>query len=224
MTPQEERVALVVGGFGSLGSAIGEMLRSGGHRVLSASRSARPGGLVLSDSSLADLPKLDVVCWAQGANVNDSVESYADADLDALLEANVTSVARQLRGLLAADRIRDGASLIVISSIWERLARPGKFSYIVTKAAVGGLVRAAAMDLAARGISVNGVLPGVVDTQMTRSVLTEEQISRVESATGHGRLVTTADIANTVASLIRTRGITGQSVVVDLGYSLGRVI
>jgi NAD(P)-dependent dehydrogenase (short-subunit alcohol dehydrogenase family) len=112
---------------------------------------------------------------------------------------------------------------VVISSIWQQLARPDKFSYTVTKAAVGGLVRAAAMDLAPRGIRVNAVLPGVVDTPMTRSMLTDDQLRAVGDATGHGRLISAAEVADAVASLLSpASGVTGQSLLVDLGFSFGR--
>lgn len=226
MSGVEPRTALVVGGFGGLGTAIAAALSGRGDQVLRASRHPRPddGAVVLDEARLADLPELDVVCWAQGANVNDSVTGFTDEDLAALWEANVASVARQLRGLVVAERLRDGAALVVVSSIWQRVARPGKFSYTVTKAALGGLVRAAAMDLAPRGIRVNAVLPGVVDTAMTRAVLSPEQIATVEASTGHGRMVEASDVASAVLSLSEpTGGVTGQSVVVDLGFSDGHI-
>lgn len=223
-----EQHALVVGGFGALGSAVSAGLSRAGLRVLRTSRRERPerDSLVLDESRLEELPILSAVCWAQGINVNDSIETFDDDDLERLLEVNVTSVARQMRGLLNADRIADGAGLVVIGSIWAQIARPGKFSYTVTKAAVGGLVRAAAMDLAPRGIRVNAVLPGVVDTAMTRTVLTDAQQSSVRSATGHGRMIREEEVAAAVVGLATAvgSGITAQSVVVDLGFTSGRII
>ncbi len=225
MNVSAPRFALVVGGYGDLGTAISDRLRRDGYRLVRASRRERPDveAVVLDPAGLEGLPVFDAVCWAQGANVNDAVDGFDDADLAALFDANVAGVARQLRDLLAAGRISDGASLVVISSIWQRIARPGKFSYTVTKAAVGGLVRAAAMDLAPRGIRVNAVLPGVVDTQMTRAMLSADQVAAVEDATGHGRLTSMAEVADAVSSLLSpTSGITGQSLLVDLGFSVGR--
>ena len=219
------RFALVVGGYGDLGTAISDRLRRDGYQLLRASRRQRSDveSIVLDPAGFEGLPVFDAVCWAQGANVNDAVDGFDDADLSALFDANVAGVARDLRDLLGAGRISDGASLVVISSIWQQVARPGKFSYTVTKAAVGGLVRAAAMDLAPRGIRVNAVLPGVVDTQMTRDMLSVDQLESVGQANGHGRLTTAAEVADAVASLLSpTSGITGQSLLVDLGFSVGR--
>jgi 3-oxoacyl-[acyl-carrier protein] reductase len=225
MNRATSRFALVVGGYGDLGTAISDRLRRDGYQLLRASRRERSDveAVVLDRLGLEVLPVFDAVCWAQGVNVNDAVDGFEEADLSALFDANVAVVARQLRDLLAAGRISDGASLVVISSIWQQVARPGKFSYTVTKAAVGGLVRAAAMDLAPRGIRVNAVLPGVVDTEMTRDMLSVDQLEAVGKATGHGRLTSAAEVADAVASLLSpTSAITGQSLLVDLGFSLGR--
>ncbi|MBU4335795.1 MAG: SDR family oxidoreductase, partial [Actinobacteria bacterium] len=202
-------------------------LRADGIRVLSSSRTPRsddPDAVVLDDAALAVLPELDTVVWAHGINVNDAVDTMAVDDLERMLDVNVVLVARQLQGLLAAGRLRDGGSVVVLSSIWEQIARPGKFSYAVSKAAVGGLVRAAAADLAPRGIRVNAVLPGVVDTAMTRAMLSPGQVAAVEGATGSGRMVLPEDVANVVSSLTgpAAAGMTGQSVVVDLGFTVVR--
>ncbi|GAA3802503.1 SDR family NAD(P)-dependent oxidoreductase [Cellulomonas soli] len=224
------RTALVVGGFGALGSAVSAALADDGARVLRTSRASRPGAEDVVDlgapGALTDLPLLDAVVWAHGVNANDSVGSHEDDELRSMLETNVELIAAQLRDLLAAERLAPHARVVVVSSIWELVARPGKFSYTVTKAAVGGLVRAAALDLAPLGVLVNGVLPGVVDTPMTRSMLSDEQIARFESATGSGRMIQPEDVASVVAYLASARntGVTGQSIAVDLGFTVGRIL
>lgn len=223
------RTVLVVGGFGALGSAIAAQIEADGVRVLRTSRSAHAGpieAITIGDDALGSLPVLDAVVWAQGANVNDRADAYQDEDLSRMFEINVALVARQMRALVAANRLARGARLVILSSIWESAARPGKFSYTVSKAAVGGLVRAAALDLAPQGILVNAVLPGVVDTPMTRQTLSPEQIERVEAATGFCRMVVPADVAsivNYLASPLNT-GVTGQSIVVDLGFCVGHLV
>lgn len=224
------QTALVVGGFGALGSAVSSQLVIDGFAVLRSSRSVRrdaPDAVVFADEIDTDaLPVLDAVVWAHGINVNDSAAAFIDDDLDRMLHVNVTFIARGLRDLLAAGRLAAGARVVVLSSIWQDIARSDKYSYTISKAAVGGLVRAAAMDLAPRGILVNAVLPGVVDTPMTRSMLSAEQIERVESATPAGRMVGPEDVANVVGYLASSRNtaVTGQSITVDLGFSVGRTL
>lgn len=218
------RTALVVGGFGALGAAVATTLESDGCTVLRSSRAPRSGGVVLDDAGVAALPVLDAVVWAHGVNVNDRADDHDSMDLARILDVNVSVIAAQLQAMATSGRLAAGARVVIISSIWQDLARAGKFSYTVSKAAVGGLVRAAALDLAPRGILVNGVLPGVVDTPMTRQMLSAEQIATVEDATPGGRMVTPQDVAAVVGFLVSVRntGLSGQSVVVDLGYSVGR--
>ena len=224
--------ALVVGGLGSIGSAIGDRLACDGFAVLPTSRSAREGvvGLDVGDPEthrravIAQLPELDVVVWAQGANTNDAVGALDLARSREVIEGNLLFVAETLDALVATSRLRRGARLVVVSSVWQVVARPGKFSYTVSKAGLGGLVRAAALDLAAAGVLINAVLPGVVDTPMTRDMLAADQIAAAEAATGFGRLVDLCAVTGTVAFLCSASNtaVTGQSIAVDLGFSLAR--
>ncbi|MEB3199258.1 MAG: SDR family oxidoreductase [Synechococcaceae cyanobacterium] len=211
--------ALVFGGGGALGSAIVLRLRQDGAELIAPPHSQAP-------EELDSLPPLDAVVWAQGLNAADSVLAFDPAGFEAVLDANVTYVARTLARLVAAGRLADPCRLCVISSIWQDQARTGKFSYTVSKAAVAGLVRSCAADLGPRGVLINAVLPGVVDTPMSRTHLSPEQIAGVEAATALGRLPTPQDIAATVAFLVgpENRAITGQSLAVDAGFTAVRRI
>jgi 3-oxoacyl-[acyl-carrier protein] reductase len=225
--------ALVIGGSGSLGSVIADHLGRAGLDVTRTSRAGGDGCAALDplgnaatiDAIAAAGPYASMV-WAQGANRNDSVVGL---DLDGFrdsIDANVTFVAASLSGLLRLGAISDSARLVVLSSIWQTLARENKFSYTVSKAAIGGLVRAASVDLASKGILINAVLPSVIDTPMTRAMLSDEQVQFVSSQTGFGRLATADDVAAMVTSLATdiNTGVTGQSIAVDLGFSHARVL
>jgi len=128
--------------------------------------------------------------------------------------------------LLASDRLASGARLCVISSVWQTSARSNKLSYMVSKAALQGLVLSAATDLAERGILVNAVLPGAIDTPMTRQNLSAEQIGRIAGMTKFNRLAALGDVAALVAFLCSTANtsITGQFVAVDLGFQNARLV
>jgi 3-oxoacyl-[acyl-carrier protein] reductase len=128
--------------------------------------------------------------------------------------------------LLASDRLAQGARLCVISSVWQNVARPNKLSYMVSKAALQGLVQSAATDLADRGILVNAVLPGALDTPMTRQNLTSEQIGRIVGMTNFDRLPALGDVAALVGFLCSAANtsITGQFVAVDLGFQNARLV
>lgn len=230
----QSRRALVVGGRGSIGAAVADTLRTSGAEVLTTSRTAGPGVVRLDPQQpeterrqvLAGLPELDAVVWAQGTNVNDQLGTLDLARSREVLDGNLTFVAESLDALVAQGRLRRGARLVVISSVWEVVARPGKFSYTVSKAALGGLVRAAALDLARHDLLINAVLPGVVDTPMTRAMLSAEQLTAVQQATGFGRLVSLEAVTSIVAYLCSdaNTGVTGQSIAVDLGFSVARSV
>ncbi len=225
--------ALVFGGSGAIGATIVARFAAAGYLVIATSR--RGGGTLVACDPLDDpdslarvaaLGPFDAVVWAQGANLNDSA---VDVDVQAFrqtFDANVTFVVASLSALVREGAVRDGGRMVVLSSIWQTLARADKFSYTVSKAAIGGLVRAASVDLAPRGIRVNAVLPSVIDTAMTRAMLSPEQVDFVASQTGFGRLNTTDDVAGLVISLCgaANTGVTGQSIPVDLGFSHARVL
>jgi 3-oxoacyl-[acyl-carrier protein] reductase len=209
--------ALVFGASGALGSAIAARLGSDGFEVSTLSHRE-------SLAQLPGLPRLDAVVWAQGVNASDSLFAFDADGFSAVIEANVTFVARTCAELVRHNKLARPARLCVISSIWQELARTEKFSYTVSKAAIAGLVRSAAADLGQHGALVNAVLPGVVDTPMSRAHLSAAQIASITNACPLERLPTPADIAAAVAFLVGcdNQAITGQCLTVDAGFSAVR--
>ena len=239
-----EQRLLIFGGTGSLGVAIRQKFQEEGWKVVVVSRSelsgvssvqwdpSAPDGSEESDHrsrairTLKELGPFDAVCWAQGVNCNDSVYDIDIANHERVYRANVIYVLGSLQTLLRERLLRKPARLCVISSIWQRLARQSKLSYCISKAALQGLILSAAADLARDGHVINAVLPGVIDTPMTRKNLSEAQVRVVEESTLFGRLPTLEEVANTVFVLCKSdnTAITGQFISVDLGYSSVRVI
>jgi len=168
----------------------------------------------------------DAVCWAQGMNFNDNIQTFdVDSHLE-MYEANVLFILKSLKKLLSLNKLNANARLCVISSIWQNLSRQNKMSYCITKSALHGLILSLANDLGVQGYLINAVLPGVVDSPMTRKNLSSEQIDTIENSTLFGRLPTAVDVAETVYSFCRkgNKSVTGQFVSVDLGFSNVRVI
>ena len=221
---------LVFGGFGTIGKAVVDHFDSKGYSVWATSRNLEGrsekvikvvGHQEIDPSELAKLPPLDAVVWAQGANTNDSITNVQPEIMEEIIHSNSTFIVETLNALISSDKILDGARLCMISSIWQEIIRPNKLSYSISKAACGAVVRSSAADLASRNILVNAVLPGVLDTPMTRAVLDDEQLLRVQKETGFFRLVNPEEVAEVIGFLCSpsNTAITGQSIVVDLGYT-----
>lgn len=224
---------LLFGASGAIAATVRTRFEAEGYRVIGVGRSAKPGVDVAWDVLNEALPEalhgaapFDAVCWAQGANLNDSVQSFDREKHQALYDANCTTVLVSLQQLLQHNLLSQPARLCVISSIWQDIARQNKLSYGMTKAAVRGLVLSAAADLGAQGHLVNAVLPGALDTPMTRANLSAEQIRTLEAATLFNRLPTRDDVAHAVFALCseKNTGITGQFIKVDLGFSDVRIV
>lgn len=219
---------MVFGASGALGSAVVASLTRRDWAVVPATRapSEQAGWTSTAEPGWsARVPVLNGAVWAGGMNSSDTVTSGV-APFRELFDANVGYVIETLSELLAADRFAAISSLVVLSSVWQQVARRDKASYTVSKAAVGGLVRSAAADLGARGIRVNAVLPGVVQTPMTSAFLSTRQIEDVAEDTPLGRLVSSEEVAATVSWLLseESSGITGTSIVVDGGWSATHAI
>jgi NAD(P)-dependent dehydrogenase (short-subunit alcohol dehydrogenase family) len=149
----------------------------------------------------------------------------AEEDVARLVDANAGYVVRTLRTLLRADLLLDPSRIVLIGSVWgvDR-ARRSKAAYVMSKAAVSGLTTSLAVDLASRGILVNQVDPGVLDTPMTHEHLTVDQVATVTAETPTGRLATVHDVAELVVWLAgaANQSITGQRIAVDGGWSVMR--
>ena len=226
---------LIFGGFGAIGSAVALEFEKNSFEVWRTSRSSRanePKSIVAVGESVADatsfdlLPQFDAVVWAQGSNLNDSIIEFKSGDFDEVLNANVKFVVSTLSSLLAKNKVLPGAKICIVSSIWQDAIRPNKLSYSVSKSALSGLVKSVALDLSSQEIFVNAILPGVIDTPMTRGVLTEKQVLSVGERTSFGRLVRPEELANVIFFLCSDLNscITGQSIVADLGFANVRPI
>jgi 3-oxoacyl-[acyl-carrier protein] reductase len=230
---------LLFGASGAIGQAVAAAALGRGWEVVGVVRNAAAGldgrvqTLVVDPmaaefrgSALAEAGPYDCVCWAQGRNATDSVyDVHMETHMD-VYRANCAYILVTLQALLDGGMLAPASRMCVISSIWQNLARQSKLSYCMSKAALQGLVLSAAADLAKDGHLINAVLPGALDTPMTRRNLSGEQIERLSSATGFGRLPALEDVASVVCYLCSAEntGITGQFIAADLGFSHVRIV
>jgi len=222
---------LIFGATGALGKAILDTFTAHGWEVYPAVRKScgltneilLPLNESTSVKNIVKAGTFDSVIFAQGANMNGSIMATKVEDVAGLMDANVYFIVENTRLLIEMEAIARKAKIVVLSSLAEIFTRKEKLAYTISKAAVGGLVRSLAVDLGrSHQILVNAILPGVVDSPMTRNTLGTDQFEHIIGSTPIGELVSAQDIGNSVYLLgsdLNT-GITGQSLLVDNGHSI----
>jgi enoyl-[acyl-carrier protein] reductase III len=170
---------------------------------------------------IAALGALDAVVHSAATGVIRPALETADKHFDWTLAANTRAFLSLARA--AAPQMQPGSSLVAISSLGSVRVLENYALVGTSKAALEALVRYLAVELAPRGIRVNAVSGGVVDTDALDHFPNREQmLSRSRERTPAGRLVEPADIADAVAFLCSPQAemIRGQTIVVDGGFSL----
>ncbi|GAB4176670.1 MAG: 3-oxoacyl-ACP reductase FabG [Wenzhouxiangellaceae bacterium] len=236
----EGKVALVTGASRGIGAAVAEHLAAHGATVFGTATSqagaeriserlGQGRGLVLDLGHPEQIPEV-VGAVTEGAGaplilVNNAAITrdqllmrMSDEDWEAVIGTNLTGAMRMsracLRGMLKA---REGR-IISISSVVGWIGNPGQSNYSAAKAGLAGFSRALAQEIAARGITVNVVAPGFIDTDMTRA-LSDAQREALAERIPLGRLGEPADVAAAVAWLAGPSAawITGQTLHVNGG-------
>jgi len=237
-THLKQRV-LIFGASGAIGEALSQWFVTRHWEVTAIARSARPVNIAPSISWVlwdpfaedGETPKeitcpFDAIVWAQGQNCNDNIHTFDLSTHDDIYRANVVYILKTLQALLAKGLLASPARLCIISSIWQNIARQNKLSYSISKSALQGLVQSLAIDLGTDGHLVNAVLPGALDTPMTRNNLSAEQIKRLENLTPLGKLPSLDDVCGLVGFLCSrdNSGITAQFIAADKGFSYAKII
>lgn len=149
---------------------------------------------------------------------------YKRENLQNLFNVNLLSPVELFRIITKKKFSEEGASFVFMSSVMGELGQPGKIGYCATKAAILGLVKAAALEFAPRKIRVNAISPGVVDTPMTQKLFSQLSDENIDAITkmhplGVGQI---SDITALILFLLSdsTRWITGQNLIIDGGYSI----
>lgn len=235
---------IVSGGSRGLGLATVEMLLARGDRVATFSRSGSPAldalGATHSDRLLHErLDAADAVavrglvdrvvarfgridhCVANAALAHEGVlATTADAAIDEMLAVNlrgpIVLVRECVRQMLLQHH--SASSVVVVSSIVAERGSPGLSVYAATKAGLEGFARSLARELGPRGIRVNAVAPGFLETDLSAALSAEDR-QRVVRRTSLGRLGTPADVVGAIDFLTSPAAafITGQVLTIDGG-------
>jgi len=173
--------------------------------------------------ALDDFGGVDILVNAAGIIANGTIENTSLADYDLMMNINVRSVF-QLTQLVLPSIIERKGNIVNVSSVTGLRAFPNVFAYCVSKAAVDQLTRCAALELAAKGVRVNAINPGVVRTNLhlNSGMNADNYAAFVErSKTTHplGRIAQPEEIADMILFLASSKAgwITGVTYSIDGG-------
>ena len=162
--------------------------------------------------------KLDILVNNAGITRDNLLMRMKEEEWDDIMQVNLKSVFRASKAVLRGMMKQRGGRIINLTSVVGVMGNPGQTNYAAAKAGLIGFSKSLAREVGSRGITVNCVAPGFIDTEMTRA-LPEEQRAFFESQTALGRLGDVQDIADTVLFLAsdQAKYITGQTLHVNGG-------
>lgn len=232
-------VAFVTGGTKGIGLATALTLSNAGHQVVVGARnpiSGLPSGIEFVRIDVADgesidaavseieekFGAVDVLVANAGITRDALLMRMSDDDIDSVLQTNLSGsiklARRVLRGMLKAKNGR----IIFMSSVVGLLGSAGQVNYAASKAGLIGAARSLTREVGSRGITVNVIAPGFIETDMTTE-LTEETRRSILSSIPAGRYGSPEEIADIVGFLASERGsyISGAVIPVDGGLGMG---
>ena len=228
------RTALVTGAGRGIGRATSERLAAAGWQVIGVDREwpdGQPDGCWTADladpAPVADriggLERLDGLVNNAAINEPGSLEATDAATWARTFEVNLTAAFALIQAAIPALAASTG-SIVNVASVHALSTSSGNSAYAAAKAGLVGLSRSAALELGPRGVRVNAVLPGAVDTDMlqpgTEGDARKQSLDELVTRTPLGRVARPDEIAAAIEFLLdgeRASFITGQTLVVDGG-------
>jgi 3-oxoacyl-[acyl-carrier protein] reductase len=242
-TPVTGRTVLVTGGTKGIGKGIASVFARAGANVAVAGRDRERGEAAAAElggayveadirraedcermaaETVERFGSLDVLCANAGVFPDCKLDDMTESDIDEIFATNVKGTMLSVKACLSALERSGHGRVVVTSSITGPITGyPGWCHYGATKAAQLGFLRTAAIELAPKGVTINAVMPGNIETEGLAE-LGPEYRSKMESSIPQRKLGTVDDIGFAALFLATDEAgyITGQTIVVDGGQVL----
>lgn len=240
----KDKVALVTGASRGIGAAIADQLGAAGAIVIGTATSEAGAerisarlqeqglagaGMVLDVTSADSLAEVLAQIKAQfgepaivvnnaGITQDNLLMRMSDAEWSQVIDTNLSSVFRLSKAVLRGMMKARWGRIINISSVVGAMGNPGQTNYAASKAGMAGFARSLAAEVGSRGITVNTVAPGFIDTDMTQA-LAEDQRKVLQEKIPLGRLGRPEEIAAVVVFLASEAGsyVSGETIHVNGG-------
>lgn len=241
----EKISALVTGASRGIGAAIAGQLAEDGFFVVGTATSqtgaeaitehlggrgagirlnvADPNSVASAVAQVSDIASAPLVLVNNAGITKDNLlMRMSDAEWSEVIDTNLSGSFRVTKPLLRGMLKARWGRVINVGSVVGRLGNPGQGNYVASKAGLEGFTRSLAIEVASRGITVNAVAPGFIETDMTEA-LTAEQSAAMLDRIPLGRMGSTNEIAATVSFLCSQQAgyITGQTLQVNGGLFFG---
>lgn len=231
------RVVLVTGGSKGIGYGIALRMAKAGHRVAATYRSGEvpadalgvqcdvtdPGQVEAAFAQVeSSLGNVEVLVANAGITRDTLLMRMSDDDWDQVIATNLTGAFRVARRAARAMIRGRFGRIVFISSVVGLMGSAGQVNYAASKSGLVGMARSLARELGSRGVTVNVVAPGFIETDMTAE-LGEDLVKKYSEQIPLGRLGSVDDIASTVEFLASDAAsyISGAVIPVDGGLGMG---
>ena len=228
--------AFVTGGTRGIGLAIASRLKKEGVSV--AITGTKPKANVKTNfdyhavdfnvpeevEAFADIlkqEKPDILINNAGTNKINDFSDIGMSEFSRIQQINLNAPFQLCKAVITPMKEKGWGRIVNITSIWSKVSNPGRASYSASKFALDGMTTALAAEVAEQGILVNCVSPGVIETELTRSILGEEGTLEMSKSIPIKRLGKPEEVAALVAWLVSDENtyISGQNIAIDGGFT-----